>query len=122
MRREQRERIAKRDTSKAEAQTTAQQMMASWFGGKLDAFLGFANRAPAYRGPTPKRTTRPRDKGTGTPYERPEPKLHSRRDYHRTVVAGDRKEQVAKPVAQFFRTKLAMKRPPRRPILCGVTL
>lgn len=125
MRREQRERIAKRDLSQGETQTLAQQMMASWFGGKLDAFLGFANRAPAYRGPTPKRTTRPRDKGTGVPYERPTKKAPSARDCHRAHVALVKFQfdvPPTKPVAQFFRTKLAMKHPPRRPILRGVTL
>ena len=123
MRREQRERIARRSMGEAEKQTLAQQMMANWFGGKLDAFLGFVNRAPAYRGPTPKRTTRPRDKGTGVPYERPTPKAMSRRDLHR--VMGDTRTPLptrAKPVPQFFRTKLAMKHPPRRPLLGGVAV
>lgn len=121
MRREQRERIAKRDESPAEYQTRAQQMLADWFG-KLDAFLGFVNKAPAHRGPTPKRTTRPRDKGTGVPYERPSAKPMSRRDLHRAAVAAGRPPvPQPKPVAQFFRTKLAMKHPPRRPILRGAT-
>ena len=123
MRREQRERIGKRDMGKAEVQTPAQQMMAGWFGGRLDAFLGFAGRAPAHRGPTPKRTTRPRDGGTGVPYERPERDKHlSQRDWHRMTVRLARSPATqARPVADFFRTKQAMRLPPRRPLLRGAS-
>lgn len=46
---------AKAKAKAAAPTTTAIQLIARFFGGKLDAFFGFAQRKQGYRGPTPSR-------------------------------------------------------------------
>lgn len=68
------------------APTLASQLLASFFGGSLEAFTAFAT-TPKFRGPTPERSPRPRSRGAGVPMTRATPKSPSRRDLHRVAVA-----------------------------------
>lgn len=74
--------------------TTAIQMIARFFGGRLDAFFGFAQaKQSGYRGPTPSHKERKAERlkiqlMKLVPFRRPSPKPPSARDVHRSSIPG----------------------------------
>lgn len=87
---------------KAAGLTTAIQMVARFFGGKLDAFFGFAQKQQhGFRGATPSRASVREAQAAVAAMKlkpRSKPKAPSKRDMHRAAVL---LATPGKPIATF---------------------